>query len=149
MYKIQMTFILSPTPLDPFKLSQGFTATGAGAFTCFEGRVRDNNESKSVVALDYEAYEPLCRAEMEKLFKEAQSRFAVIDIKAAHRTGKLKVGELAVWAGILAAHRDEAFIACRYVIDELKKRLPIWKKEYYADNTSQWSYCAAESTHVH
>lgn len=144
-----MLFQLSLTPLNSVKLCEDFTAPGAGAFTCFEGRVRDNHEGKSVVALDYEAYEPLCRAEMEKIFKEAQSRFAVIDIKAAHRTGKLKVGELAVWVGILAAHRDEAFIACRYVIDELKKRLPIWKKEYYADNTSQWSYRAAESTHVH
>lgn len=146
---ITMTFILSPTPLDSLKLAQGFTVPGAGAFNCFEGRVRDNNEGKSVVALDYEAYGPLCRAEMEKIFKEAQSRFAVINIKTAHRTGKLKVGELAVWVGVLAAHRDGAFIACRYVIDELKKRLPIWKKEYYADNTSRWSYCAAERTHAH
>ena len=144
-----MIFTLSPTPLDSLKLSQDFTAPGAGAFTCFEGRVRDNNKGESVVALDYEAYEPLCRAEMEKIFVEAQSRFAVIDIKAAHRTGKLKVGELAVWVGVLAAHRDEAFTACRYALDELKKRLPIWKKEYYADNTSQWSICAAERTHVH
>ena len=144
-----MTFELSPTPLDSFKLSQDFTAPGAGAFNCFEGRVRDNNEEKSVIALDYEAYEPLCRAEIKKIFKEAQNSFAVLDIKAAHRTGKLKVGDPAVWVGVLAAHRDEAFIACRYVIDELKKRLPIWKKEYYADSTSQWSYCAGESAHVH
>ena len=144
-----MLFQLSPTPLNSVKLREDFTAPGAGAFTCFEGRVRDNNERKSVVALDYETYEPLCRAEMEKIFKEAQNRFAVIDIKAAHRTGKLKVGELAVWVGVLAAHRNEAFTACRYVIDELKKRLPIWKKEYYADTTSQWSYYAAGSTHVH
>ena len=143
-----MTFILSSTPLDPFKLSQNFNATGAGAFTCFEGRVRDHNEGKSVVALDYEAYEPLCRAEMEKIFQEAQSRFAVIDIKAAHRTGQLKAGELAVWVGVLAAHRDEAFTGCRYVIDELKKRLPVWKKEYYADGSSQWTYCAQHS-HAH
>lgn len=143
-----MTFQLSPTPLDSAKLSQGFTAAGAGAFTCFEGRVRDNNEGKSVVALDYEAYEPLCRAEMERIFQEAQSRFAVIDIKTAHRTSKLKVGELAVWVGVLAAHRDEAFIACRYVIDELKKRLPIWKKEYYADGGCEWTYCA-EHSHAH
>lgn len=144
-----MTFTLSSTPLENIALREGFASPEAGAFTCFEGRVRDNNEGKPVVALDYEAYEPLCQLEMEKIFKEAQSRFAVIAIKAAHRTGKLKVGELVVWVGVLAAHRDEAFIACRYVIDELKKRLPIWRKEYYADGTSQWSYCAAESTHVH
>lgn len=143
-----MFFTLSPTPLNPSELSESFTAPGAGAFTCFEGRVRDNNDGKSVVALDYEAYEPLCRAEMEKIFQEAKNRFAAIDIKAAHRTGKLRVGELAVWVGVLAAHRDEAFTACRYVIDELKKRLPIWKKEYYADGSSQWSFCADHS-HAH
>lgn len=143
-----MTFHLSPTPLNPLELSESFTAPGAGALACFEGRVRDNNDGKPVVALDYEACEPLCRAEMEKIFKEARDRFGVIDIKAAHRTGKLKVGELAVWAGVLAVHRDEAFAACRYVIDELKKRLPVWKKEHYADGTSQWTYCDAEHTHA-
>ena len=142
-----MLFQLSQLPLDPLKLSQNFTAPGAGAFTCFEGRVRDNNNGKPAVALGYEACEPLCRAEMEKIFTETRNRFQVIDIKAAHRTGKLKIGELAVWVGVLASHRDEAFTACRYVIDELKKRLPIWKKEYYADGTSQWSYCA-EHTHA-
>jgi len=143
-----MTFELSPTPLDSFKLSQDFTAPGAGAFNCFEGRVRDHNDGKPVVALDYEACEPLCRAEMEKIFQEARDRFATINIKTAHRTGTLKVGELAVWVGVLAVHRDEAFTACRYVIDELKKRLPIWKKEYYADESSQWSSCADHS-HAH
>lgn len=143
-----MFFHLSSTPLNPSELSGSFNAPGAGAFTCFEGRVRDNNDGKSVVALDYEAYETLCRAEMEKIFKEALNRFAVIDIKAAHRTGKLKVGELAVWVGVLAARRDEAFTACRYTIDELKKRLPVWKKEYYADGSSQWTYCA-EHSHAH
>ena len=143
-----MTFILAPTPLDPAQLDANFNAPGAGAFVCFEGRVRDNNDGKPVVALDYEACEPLCRAEMEKIFQEARDRFATINIKTAHRTGTLKVGELAVWVGVLAVHRDEAFTACRYVIDELKKRLPIWKKEYYADGSSQWSYCADHS-HAH
>ncbi len=137
--------MLSPTPLDPFKLSQNFTAPGAGAFNCFEGRVRDHNDGRSVVAMDYEAYEPLCRAEMEKIFAETRSRFQVIDIKAAHRTGKLKVGELAVWVGVLTAHREEAFAACRHIVDELKKRLPVWKKEYYADGGSRWTYCAEHS----
>jgi|SRR3989338_1862048 len=143
-----MLFILSPTPLGPLKLSQNFTATGAGAFTCFEGRVRDTSNGKSVITLDYEAYEPLCRLEMTKIFEGAKRRFALIDIKVAHRTGTLNVGELAVWVGVLAAHRDGAFTACRYTIDELKKRLPIWKKEHYADGSSQWS-CCADHSHAH
>lgn len=143
-----MSFQLSPAPLDPLKLSEGFNAPGAGALNCFEGRVRDHNEGKSVVALEYEAYEPLCHAQMKKIFEETRGRFPVIDIKATHRTGKLKVGDLAVWVGVLAPHREEAFAACRYIIDELKKRLPIWKKEYYADGTSAWTSCAAEGAHA-
>lgn len=142
-----MLFQLSPTPLDPIQLSKNFDTPQAGAFVCFEGRVRDHNEGKPVIALNYEAYEPLCQAEMKKILEETQGHFHVIDIKTAHRTGKLNVGEMVVWVGVLAAHRDEAFTACRYVIDELKERLPIWKKEHYADGTSRWSYCA-EHTHA-
>lgn len=137
-----MLFTLSPTPINPAKLYESMVAAQAGAFNCFEGRVRDHNEGKSVVALDYEAYEPLCQSEMKKIFEETRQQFKTIDMKVAHRTGKLAIGEIAVWVGVLAAHREESFAACRYLIDGLKKRLPIWKKEYYKDGGSQWSYCA-------
>ncbi|MBI5415673.1 MAG: molybdenum cofactor biosynthesis protein MoaE [Candidatus Omnitrophica bacterium] len=140
-----MTFQLSPTPLHPLELSGSFNAPGAGAFTCFEGRVRDRNSGKSVTALEYEAYGPLCREEAQKIMEEAKANPGVIDIKIVHRTGRLEVGEPAVWVGVLAAHRDEGFTACRYVIDELKKRLPIWKKEYYADGNSGWSDCSCRA----
>lgn len=133
-----MTFVLSPTPLEHLNIRKGFTSPKAGAFSSFEGLVRDTNEGKSVTALEYEAHEPLCRKEALKILQEAKDQFNGIDIKAAHRVGRLKIGETAVWVGVLAAHRDDSFKACRYVIDELKKRLPIWKKEYYADGNSGW-----------
>lgn len=142
-----MTFKLSPTPFNPLELLENFTAPGAGAFNCFDGRVRDSNDGKTVVALEYEAYAPLCESEARKIFHEARSAFDIIDIQVAHRIGKLRVGETAVWIGVLAAHRNDSFSACRYVIDELKKRLPIWKKEYYSNEDSGW-ICRSHS-HAH
>ena len=137
----KMTFQLSSTPLKDTDLRRGFTSPQAGAFNCFEGRARDHSGGKSVTALEYEAHEPLCRKEAKKMFQEAKRKFNIIDVKAAHRIGRLKVGETAVWVGVLAAHRDDSFQACRYIIDEIKSRLPIWKKEYYADGDSGWVGC--------
>ena len=136
-----MDLTLSPTSLNPIALRRGFISSKAGAFTSFEGWVRDSNEGKTVVALEYEAYAPLCEKEARKIFQEAKNAFDIIDMKMAHRTGKLKVGETAVWIGVLAAHRNDSFLACRYAIDELKKRLPIWKKEYYSNGESGWVCC--------
>lgn len=136
-----MTFTLSPAPLEDLDLRQGFTSPQAGAFNCFEGRARDHSGGKSVTALEYEAHEPLCRKEAKKIFQEAKKKFNIIDVKAAHRVGRLKVGETAVWVGVLAAHRDDSFQACRYIMDEIKSRLPIWKKEYYTGDAPQWVGC--------
>jgi molybdopterin synthase catalytic subunit len=136
-----MSFQLSSTPLKDSDLRRGFVSPQAGAFNCFEGRVRDHSGKEIVVALEYQAYESLCRKEAQKIMDEAKAHSGVIDIKIAHRTGRLTVGETAVWIGVLAVHREEGFTACRYVIDELKKRLPVWKKEYYADGYSGWSHC--------
>ncbi len=134
-------FYLSKKPLEKLKLSDDFSRGQAGAFCCFEGWVRDQNEGKPVRFLEYEAHESLCRREAEKILEEAQAKFHVIQLKAAHRTGKLKIGEMAVWAGATAAHRENSFQACRYIIDEIKKRLPIWKKEHYADGQCDWVNC--------
>lgn len=131
-------FTLSSTPIEKYNLRQLLGCSQAGAMTSFEGRVRNFNDGKTVVALEYQADEELAVNEAEIIFEEAKKQFNVIDIKCFHRTGKLNVGEMSVWVGVLSAHRDEAFKACRYVIDEIKKRLPIWKKEYYAGSESQW-----------
>ena len=110
----------------------------AGGFVCFEGRVRKLNEGREVLRLEYEAYAPLAHSEGESLLKEAQVKFNLNWVHAIHRVGILELGDIAVWIGCAAAHRKEAFAACEFIIDELKERLPIWKKESYADGESEW-----------
>jgi len=114
----------------------------AGACVTFEGWVRNHNEGKPVEALDYEAYAALAETEGNRILKEASERFELEHIVCVHRTGSLQIGDLAVWVGVTAAHRGAAFDACRYVIDEVKARVPIWKKEHYADGASEWINCA-------
>jgi molybdopterin synthase catalytic subunit len=134
-------FKLYSTPLESLDLKKGFANPNAGAFACFEGWVRDHNEGKKVKALSYEAFEPLCVSEAEKILAEAKRQFGTLEAKCYHRAGDLKIGEMAVWVGVTTAHRDEAFKACRFIIDEVKVRLPIWKKEYYENGDSGWVGC--------
>ncbi|HLY53616.1 MAG TPA: molybdenum cofactor biosynthesis protein MoaE [Steroidobacteraceae bacterium] len=125
---------------------------GCGGYAAFEGWVRDHNEGQAVRRLEYEAYEALALREAGRIVDEAVARFQVAHVACAHRLGELAVGELAVWVGVSAAHRHEAFLACRYVIDEIKHRLPIWKKEHYASGDSGWvncERCAAPAAHRH
>jgi molybdopterin synthase catalytic subunit len=110
----------------------------AGAFVCFEGKVRDHADGRGVASLTYEAYEALAEKEGEKILREAQAKHEVFHAACVHRVGQLQIGEVAVWVGVSSAHRDEAFAACRYIIDEVKLRLPVWKKEFYADGGSGW-----------
>jgi len=91
-----------------------------------------------VQRLDYQAFAPLALSEGGKILAEARSRFAVRAASAVHRTGSLAIGEMAVWVGVSADHRDAAFAACRWIIDEIKQRVPIWKNEHYADGESGW-----------
>jgi molybdopterin synthase catalytic subunit len=131
-------FELSDQPLDVAALRQSLPQPAAGALVVFEGWVRQDNEGQPVTSLTYEAAEALCRAEAEKIFAEVRAKYGVLDVRVAHRVGRLQVGDVAVWIGVTAAHRDAAFAGCRYVIDELKQRLPIWKKEFYAGANPRW-----------
>jgi len=131
-------FALSDQPLERHPARQQWTDHRAGALVVFEGRVRRTNLGRNVVRLEYEAATDIAAAEFAMLEEETRARFDVVDIACLHRTGMLELGEPAVWMAVLAAHRDAAFDACRYLIDELKKRLPIWKKEYYEDGDSGW-----------
>ena len=133
-----MKFQLTSSPLENLNLKNGLAAENAGGFCAFEGWVRNENQGREVIALEYEAFNELCATEAEKILNEAAHRFKIVDAHCFHRTGKLKIGDMAVWVGVTAAHRDETFKACRYIIDELKARLPIWKKEYYTDGESEW-----------
>lgn len=110
----------------------------AGGFVTFEGRVRASNEGNEVQQLEYEAFDEMAVSEGLALVAEAKRTFGLDWAWAIHRTGTLDVGEVAVWIGCAAAHRKEAFLACEFLIDEMKKRLPIWKKEHYTSGASEW-----------
>lgn len=110
-----------------------------GAYASFEGWVRSHNQGRTDVrSLDYEAYEELGLKEGEHIIREAQERFEIHQAICVHRLGSLALGEMAVWVGVSAGHRDAAFVACRYIIDEVKQRVPIWKKEHYEEGDSGW-----------
>ena len=113
----------------------------AGAYAAFQGWVRNHNEGRAVESLEYEAYGPIAVSEGERVLAEALQRFNLLKVAAVHRVGHLEIGDCAVWVGVSAAHRGDAFDGCRYVIDELKSRLPIWKKEHYAGGDSGWINC--------
>jgi len=131
------------------QLRRSLDDASCGGFVCFEGRVRDYNEGHSVVSLEYEAFEPLALKEGERILGEARERFGIERVLCVHRVGALSVGDVAVWVGVNARHRGEAFAACRYIIDEVKHRVPIWKKERYADGQTQWVNCAHCAAHGH
>ena len=132
-------FTLQEAPIDIAQAKNAYADPKNGAMVTFEGIVRgDKNNDKTVNALMYIADAPVCIAEGEKIMKECLSLFPVAHAVCIQRIGKVNVGETAVWIGVCAGHRDEAFKACRYIIEEVKKRLIIWKKEYYADGSCAW-----------
>lgn len=143
-----MNFKLISTPLEQINLKDALSNIEAGAFCAFEGWVRQSNDNKRVTALEYEAEAVLCEKEAQKIFNEAKERFNALDLICYHRVGTLNVGDIAVSIAATAAHRDGAFIACRYVIDEIKKRLPIWKKEHYAKSESAWLNCQQHPSNI-
>ena len=131
-------FRLSETPFDTATLRAGLLDARVGGYASFEGWVRDHNEGRAVTGLRYEAYAELAQREGESILADAVGRFDILDAACVHRTGDLAIGELAVWVGVAAAHRDAAFAACRWIIDEVKSRVPIWKHERYADSAALW-----------
>ena len=112
--------------------------SGIGARSVFEGTVRDTNDGHDVKKLEYECYEPLAMKEGNKILGEAIEKFGLIDAFCIHRIGTLEIGETAVIVVATSGHRDEAFKGCRYIIDEVKCRVPIWKKEHYQDGETEW-----------
>lgn len=137
-------FSISDTPIDVVAQRTSLEATRAGAVVCFEGRVRDHNDGRAVHGLSYQAYVELAEAEGARIVDEARARFDVEHIACVHRIGDLALGDVAVWAGVSAGHRGAAFDACRYLIDEVKARVPIWKREHYVEGAAEWLHPAAE-----
>ena len=134
-------FSISAEPLDPQALSDSVRNVEAGGYASFEGWIRNHNEGKAVTALEYETYETVCITDGNAIIAEAVKRFGILEARCVHRVGALALEDMAVWVGVSAAHRGEAFDACRFIIDAVKHRLPIWKKEFYADGDSGWVNC--------
>ena len=131
-------FALSDAAIDAGALARALAHGCAGACVTFEGWVRNTNAGRAVHRLDYQAYGALAAKEGERILGESKKKFAILDARCVHRVGSLAIGDLAVWVGVSAAHRDAAFAACRFIIDEVKLRVPIWKNEHYADGESGW-----------
>ena len=144
-------FSFSSAPLEPERYRADIEDPSAGGYASFEGWVRDHNEGRTVERLEYEAFESLAVKEGERIVAEAVAKFGVTRAACVHRVGSLAIGDLAVWVGVSSAHRGEAFAACRYIIDEVKHRVPIWKKEHYTDGDSGWVNCerCAAAAHDH
>ena len=139
--ELNVDFEITDRDIDVDSLKLELENERAGACAAFQGWVRNHNEGRAVESLEYEAYGPIAVSEGERVLAEALERFDLLKVAAAHRVGHLQIGDCAVWVGVSAAHRGAAFDGCRYVIDELKSRLPIWKKEHYADGDSGWINC--------
>jgi len=148
-----MRFRFAHSAIDAAAARREVEDLGAGGFVSFEGWVRDENEGREVTRLEYEAFEELALKEGERILAEAARRFPIKHALCIHRVGALGLGDLAVWVGVSSAHRAEAFSACRFVIDEVKHRVPIWKKEHYRGGDSGWVNCercaAPGSDHDH
>lgn len=119
-------------------LRQTLCCGSAGAYCSYEGWVRNHNEGKSVAALHYHGYPQLAPSIAQQILQEAKDKFELADAAIVHRFGQLTTTDIAVWVGVTAHHRDATFLACRYIIDNVKYRLPIWKKELYTDGSSAW-----------
>lgn len=112
-----------------------------GAVVTFDGRVRNHNDGKEITNLYYECYYPMALKVMNEIKEETHKKWDVKNIIAIHRIGNVPIGEIAVWIGVSSVHRKEAFNACEFMINEIKHKVPIWKKETYIDGVSNWVDC--------
>jgi molybdopterin synthase catalytic subunit len=120
-------------PIQTAYLANSLKLGSDGAVLVFEGIVRDNSRGRATLYLDYEAYEPMALKQMEALIAEALEMFGIREAVIVHRLGRLQIGEASVAIIVVSAHRAAAFEACRWLIDRLKRLVPIWKKEYFED----------------
>lgn len=122
-------------PVDVTSVLDAVEGEGQGGVVLFLGRVRDHTEGRAVTHLMFEAYEPMAVSELERLCQAAQARHGAERVALVHRLGRLTPGDVAVAIGVAAAHRGAAFGACRWLIDNLKRSVPIWKKEHFEDGS--------------
>ena len=121
------------SPIDPKQVVEAVSSPAAGAVVTFDGTIRNHARGKPVTHLFYEAYAPMALKELKKIQREAMRRWPLQKMALVHRLGRMEIGESSVFIAVSAAHRADAFEACRFAIDTLKTNVPIWKKEFYED----------------
>jgi len=134
-------FRLTSVAIDTESARRELLYSGAGGYVSFEGWVRNYNEGREVTRLEYEAFAELAVNEGERIVADVAARIPITQALCIHRVGALEISEMAVWVGVSAVHRGEAFDACRQIIDAVKHRVPIWKKEFYRNGDSGWVNC--------
>ena len=147
-----MRFRFTESAIDTVAARLELKDPGAGGYASFEGWVRNYNEGEEVTRLEYEAFQSLALKEGERIVAAAMRRYPIKHALCIHRVGELDLTDMAVWVGVSAVHRGEAFDACRYIIDEVKHRVPIWKKEHYRNGNSGWincEHCATAPLQLH
>jgi len=137
---------LTREPIDYATLTESVRSPQAGAVVLFLGTVREMTNGRQTVALDYEAYPQMAEAKMTELEQQAREKWPVVATSMVHRLGHLELGDISVAVAVSAPHRQQAFHAGRFLIDELKARVPIWKKENWADGTTEWVHPGAGPT---
>jgi molybdopterin synthase catalytic subunit len=135
---------ITASPIDLKMILESVVTPESGGMNIFVGTTRNHSHGKTVTALEYEAYESMALRKMQEIANQARTLWEVQRVSIVHRVGRVPVGESSVVIAVSAAHRDEAFRACRFLIDELKRVVPIWKREYFADGTVEWSLHAHE-----
>jgi len=125
-------------PIDPAEVIRMVSTRANGAVLLFIGAVRQVNDGRDVTGIDYAAYEAMAQRELEAIVAEGIARFGTPDVAIVHRLGELAVEELSVAIAVGHPHRDTAYAVSRWVIEELKRRVPIWKREHYVDGTREW-----------
>ena len=136
---------LTREEIDYHALTESVRSDQAGAVVLFLGTVREMTDGRQTVALDYDGYPAMANAKLAELEAEARTRWPVIEAAIAHRLGRLELGEVSVAVAVSCPHRGDAFDAGRFLIDQLKITVPIWKKENWADGTTEWVHPASES----
>ncbi|MGM8884842.1 molybdenum cofactor biosynthesis protein MoaE [Psychrobacter sp. 1U2] len=131
-------FALLDEAIDETRLRAMLDEDSCGAFACFEGRVRNHNNASSVERLTYYGYEDLAINQGRQIIADAKEKFAITHAVAIHRIGALEIGDIAVWIGVVSAHRYPAFDACRWILDTIKADIPVWKQEYYDNESPKW-----------
>ncbi|MEO0794672.1 MAG: molybdenum cofactor biosynthesis protein MoaE [Verrucomicrobiota bacterium] len=144
-------FFLTNSSIETGPLRNELLRLDAGGYCSFEGWVRNHHLGRDVERLEYQAYERLALKQGQAVLADACSRFDLLGARAIHRTGCLYPGDMAVWVGVCSVHRSEAFEACRFIIDDIKATVPIWKHEFYGDGTDEWvdpTACHCDHRHI-